>query len=491
MKSRYKKIYGLLFLLVLLNSFGCRKFVTVDTPDTLVSTESAYKSDQTATSVVTGIYAQLNSNYLSNTNIGATSIQSDLAADNLMLFDVNTRPDLGIYYQNALDPTYSGGINTYWKTIYQMLYTINGAIEALTNNKDLTPAVSKRLLGEVYFMRAFSYFYLVNIYGDVPLILTTTYTTNKRVARSNTSDVYNQINEDLSNAEGLLDNTYVSADALTSTNQRLRPNLATVNALQARTLLYEKNYTGAETAASKVIAQSGQYSLVDLDATFLGTSKETIWAMQSVNLGFNTVEAYFFTILPDIGFDFDRPSYISKSLFDSFEPGDDRKNKWVGVYNDGLKDYPCPAKYKISYEDASSNVTEYTVVFRLAEQYLIRAEARNEQGNMGGAADDLNALRDRARTTDPTIPNSLPAIARTLGQEQMRAVILHERRVELFTEWGHRWFDLKRSGTMDAVMTEAEKVKGGTWASYKSLDPIPSSEILLNSLLTQNPGYIK
>jgi hypothetical protein len=68
---------------------------------------------------------------------------------------------------------------------------------------------------------------------------------------------------------------------------------------------------------------------------------------------------------------------------------------------------------------------------------------------------------------------------------------MKERRVELFTEWGHRWFDLKRLGasTIDAVMTTAELYKGGTWINYKSLYPIPVSDILLNSALTQNPGY--
>ncbi|SEW26100.1 Starch-binding associating with outer membrane [Chitinophaga sp. YR573] len=488
MKTKYKKLIA--FFAPLLLS-GCEKFNTVDTPINKTSTESAFTSDLNAAGVVNGIYGQMSNNYIFGYNIGGTCFFAELSADNLVI-NPDSRTDLSPWYQNFVDPTYSfSGSNSYWNNIYTLMYTINSSIEALTDNKNLTPAVNKRLLGEAYFLRSFCYFYLVNLYGDVPLILTSDYTANIRVARNSVSSVYDQIVTDLGKAEGLLDNTYVGGDAVTTTTKRLRPNLAAVNALQARVFLYQKNYAGAEAAAAKVIAQSEQYAFTDLNSTFLANSKETIWALQSVNLGYNTFEAYLYTIT-DQGITDAQPSYLSASFMKSFEPGDDRKNKWTDSTTVSGIVYPYVSKYKRNYLDGSANLEEYPIVLRFAEQYLIRAEARNEQGNTTGAVDDLNALRARSRAAvTADIPNPLPDLSSSLTKDQLKPIILNERRVELFTEWGHRWFDLKRSSTMDAIMIEAEKYKGGTWVAYKSLYPIPVSEMLLNGLLTQNPGYTK
>jgi hypothetical protein len=497
MKIVYKSINALLTLVILLLGItGCKKFVTVDTPITQVSTENAFKSDANAAAVVTGIYAKMSNNYINTYNIGATCFYAELSADNLVI-NPDGRQDLSPWYQNALEPTYStiGGI--YWNTIYTQMYTINSSIEALTDNKDITPTVSKRLLGEAYFLRGFCYFYLANLYGDVPLVLSSVYKSNTRIARSSISDVYNQIVIDLNKAAGLLDNTYVTADRLTGSDKRIIPNLAAVDALLARIYLYQKNYAAAETAASKVITESALYAFTDLSGAFLANSKETIWAIQPVNLGYNTFEAQLYT-LPDGGPDYERPAYLSASLMNTFEPGDDRKNKWVGTIE--IKDgegnvtntYNYASKYKTTFIDGSKNFVEYPIVLRLAEQYLIRAEARSEQGNTTGAIDDLNALRTRSRAASTVdVPNPLPNLSASLSKDQLKPIILKERRVELFTEWGHRWFDLKRTNTIDAVMVPATATKGGTWAAYKALYPIPVSEILLNSLLTQNPGYTK
>jgi len=127
---------------------------------------------------------------------------------------------------------------------------------------------------------------------------------------------------------------------------------------------------------------------------------------------------------------------------------------------------------------------EYDIVLRLAEQYLIRAEARAKQNNLtgtGSAIIDLNVIRNRAGLSDTTIT----------VQENMLNAILLERRKELFTEWGHRWFDLKRTGKIDAVMQAYAPVKGTTWESYKSLYPIAQKQIDLNPGMAgqQNPGY--
>jgi hypothetical protein len=115
------------------------------------------------------------------------------------------------------------------------------------------------------------------------------------------------------------------------------------------------------------------------------------------------------------------------------------------------------------------------MVIRLAEVYLIQAEARAQQGNIGGAQGDLNLVRARAGL-GPTTANDVGSLL---------TAILHERQVELVAEWGHRWLDLKRTGMADAVLGSE---KPG-WVGYDTLYPIPAQQLTANPALVQNPGY--
>lgn len=478
-KNRISKLaLGSYFILCTFTFSACKKFLEVGTPSTKTSTESAYNDNTTATAVITGIYTQMSDNYINNLTLAATSFYEELSADNLVVYDISLRTDLASYYQNNLEPNYTyTGNQTYWATTFKLVYTLNTSIDALSNNIVLSATVSKRLLGEAYFLRAFCYFYLVNFYGEVPLVLKGDYTLNSKMARNPITDIYNQIISDLSKAENLLDNNYVGSDVSQITLERLRPNLAAVNALQARVYLYLKDYSAAENSASKVINQS-QYSFTDLNSVFLRNSSETIWALQPVNNGYNTREGQIYK-LPSDGPNYDHAVYASDSLINSFEAGDGRMNAWMGKVIVGSKIYFYPYKYKLPFVDGSTTAKEYTIVLRLAEQYLIRAEARAQMGNLIGAAEDLNSIRNRSGLSNSSASTS----------SELMTAILRERRVELFTEWGHRWFDLKRSGNIDVIMEGAEKYKGGDWSNYKALYPIPVSDILIDASLTQNPGY--
>ncbi|MNS80528.1 SusD family protein [compost metagenome] len=113
---------------------------------------------------------------------------------------------------------------------------------------------------------------------------------------------------------------------------------------------------------------------------------------------------------------------------------------------------------------------------RLSEQYLIRAEVRAQQGDLIGAKEDLDAIRNRA---------GLPQTTAGTKQEILDA-ILQERRWELFTEYGHRFFDLKRSGKIDAVLS----ITKTGWNTTDVLFPLPQNELSINpNLLPQNSGY--
>jgi hypothetical protein len=168
------------------------------------------------------------------------------------------------------------------------------------------------------------------------------------------------------------------------------------------------------------------------------------------------------------------PNYtISNSLLNSFEPDDNRKVKWISSNLVDGQSYSFPYKYKQGID--ASDRGEYDMVLRLAEQYLIRAEARAEQGESDGALSDVNIIRNRAGLSG--LINS--------DKDSMLVSITHERQCELFAEWGHRWMDLKRTGQIDAVLG-AEKP---AWKNTSALLPIPLVELGKNPKLYQNPGY--
>ncbi|SHL96442.1 RagB/SusD family nutrient uptake outer membrane protein [Mucilaginibacter sp. OK098] len=467
-------------------STGCKKFIEVPAPTTSTNTDIVFSDDAQAISVMTGLLAQISeSNTNTNGGIASASIITDLSADNLNLSTsaFGSYDGYAQYYQNKINSQYSSiqGIQSFWQKIYPMIYTVNSTINGLNKSDKITPAVKQRLLGEAYFLRSFFYFYLVNFYGDVPLVLDIDYKVNSTIARSSSSDIYNQILSDLNQSLQLMDDRYVNSDVVTTTTERVRPNKETVNALLARTQLYLKHYAEADAAATHVINQTTSYSTnIPLNTVFLKNSQETIWSLQSVNSFYNTYEGEIFK-LPSAGPASAHPFYVSVSLYHSFESGDLRKVTWIDSVTVGTQVFPFASKYKAllgNYNAAT--LTEYLIVFRLAEQYLIRAEARNEQGNLNGAKSDLNTIRNRAGLANTT----------AITQSELRSAILRERRTELFTEWGHRWLDLKRSGTIDAAMQIATPLKGGgAWDPTKGLYPVPLSDIKVNENLTQNPGY--
>jgi starch-binding outer membrane protein, SusD/RagB family len=479
-----------LSLITLLMLSGCKKYVEAETPPDKITAENTYNDPSSAASVLTGVYSRISARYFGGGLITISTL-AELSADNLILYDLNALDENRQYYQNDLTPA---NPVSFWTNSYELLYSVNDVIENVGTGNKLPESVKNRLLGEACFMRAFIYFYLVNFYGDVPLALTTSAETNIHLSRTAESEVYQQITKDLSEAESKLSMSYVAADVNTTTSERVRPNLGAVYALQARVFLYNKNYAQAEAAATKVINESGLYQFTSLENCFLKNSKETIWAIQPVNLVLSTYPGFVYQLTFNGPDGFTNPFYLSTDLLDSFEPGDGRREKWVNYVTVGTDDYYYPYKYRQGIDEnilSAADLLEYDIVLRLSEQYLIRAEARNELNNTSGAIEDINALRMRSRAAvSGTVPIPLPDLSLTLNQDQIRDAILKERRVELFTEWGHRWLDLKRSATIDAVMTSAQSFKGGNWENYKKLYPIPASDILLNPTITQNPHYV-
>ena len=479
-------VKALTIVLFVIVSPACNKLVQIPAPISNVNAANVYSSDATAIAVLTGIYANLSD--------GATTLASGknsmsylagLSADEFTLYSgVPGSSPPYLYYTNAL--TNVSGVD-FWNSLYPALFTINAALQGVSSSTSLTPAVKEQLLGESLFLRALCYFYLVNLYGDVPLVTGTDYSVNSLLSRTSQSTVWQQIITDLKNAKLLLSNNFLDGSVIKTTAERTRPTRWAATALLARVYLYTSDWSDAKTQADSLINNYAPFKLSlvnNLDHVFLRDSSEAIWQLQPVySSPANTFDAYDF-ILPVTGPNAGNNSvYLSNELLTSFETGDLRRIHWVDSVIAGGTTYYFPYKYKVNSAVVGTPVTEYTMVFRLAEQYLIRAEAEaNGAGNgINDAISDLNIIRNRA---------GLAAYGGGTDQGSVLAAILHERQVELFTEWGHRWLDLKRTGTVNAVMaTVCNTIKGGSWNSDWQYYPIPFASLQTDPNLTQNSGY--
>lgn len=458
---------------------ACKKLIDIPPPDTKINSENVFTNDGSAAAVLNGIYGNMSSMEQGLSGPFASFEYLSLSADELTLYDINN-PSLSVFYKNNLAA--DGNFDDLWTDTYPVIFQANDAIRGLIASTTLTAKIRSQLLGEAYFIRAYCYFYLVNIYGDVPLVTTIDPKVNSTIARAPKDQVWQQIITDLQTAQGLMGGQFLGADGVSSSTERSRPTKWAAEALLARAYLYTKNYTQSITATGDVISQTGLFTLPALTAAFTKNSTETIWALQPVKSFPSpaTGEGFLF-VLPAAGPSAGaggNPVYLSNNVLNAFEPGDQRKLAWVGQVTAAGVVYNYPYKYKAG--NGAASATEYAIQFRLAEQYLIRAEAEAANNDLVNAVKDLNAVRSRA---------GLAGYAGATDAISLQAAILHERQVELFTENGHRWFDLKRTGRIDAVMTTATVQKGGTWKTTAQLFPITRSQLLADPNLQQNPGY--
>jgi hypothetical protein len=507
-KNRYTHKIWIAFSVLLLafSVNSCNKLVEAPIPSESMADENVYNIDATAIAVLDGIYISMNANAQPFQGNQSIMLLSGLSADELTLYSglTGSANFYNSYYTNslaqALGGTFAGAEN--WSLLYSYVFRCNAAIEGLQASTGLSTAIKQQLLGEATFLRAIYYFYLVNLFGDVPLALTTDPEVNIHLLRSSKADVYLQIITDLQDAEEKLNASYLNGQLLISTTERVRPTKWAAKALLARVYLYTGDWANAETKATDVINNTALFSLLPLNSVFLKNSKEAIWQLQPTDINFNTLEAQTL-VIPPTGPDGNIcPAYLSIKMLASFEADDQRAvyGNWVNMtiydvsatstdtvlYANKYKLYELDAT--ITSETGTTNMQEYFMMLRLGEQYLVRAEARTQQANISGAQADVNAIRSRSFLTPKPI-----AVTDKTG---LLAAILHERQVELFCEGGHRWLDLKRTGKIDEVMKGITPLKSNgvtMWQSYQALYPLPYNDLYVslipNPSLVQNDGY--
>ncbi len=460
-------------LIVTIYLCGCNKLVDTS-PETTIDGNKLFTNDQSAEAAMVGLYQKCMTSFsLLN---GYLSRYGSLYADDVLKTNISTADNY--FYNVALLPG-DNTIQELWSSSYNYIYQCNLVLEKLTASNAVSKSMKAQLAGESKFMRSLVYFYLVNMFGDVPLVLDADPDKTANLPRSPKSIVYRQIAEDLRSAQSLLSNNYPANNDVPS--NRIRPNKAAALALLARVCLFSGDDNNAIVYSSAVI-DSGLYSLPDnLNNVFIAQSAEIIFAMYPVSTLYNTAEGRIFGYSTTMA----KPAFVlSATLLNGFENGDLRKGNWIRTVSASGNTYAIPYKYKV-YE--SDQVSEYDIVLRLAELYFIRAEAYLHNGNTIAAIGDINKIRKRAGLLD---------METTLTAAEVQTAIEKEKQKEFFCEFGHRWFDIRRWPANDpasAGKTRADEIlsiiKPDNWKSYKLLWPLPQTELLKSKTLTQNPGY--
>ena len=458
MKTIYR--YRWLTALLLLPLTGCEDFIEPDMPATQTSSAQVFEDVATADAAMQENYIRLRDRVLLTGNGNGVGALMGLYTDELQNWKLSST-DAQSFYTNTVFPQ-NGMLTQLWNESYTLIYNCNKIIEGLAGSSGISDSHKQRITGEALFVRTMVHFYLSQLFGDIPYVTGTDYRVNTKIDKTERTVLYRNL---VSDGEGAF-NLLKEHPAVTNTVV----NKFTVAAFMSRLHLYGKNWQEVVEYSDYVINE-GNYQLeTELNKVFLKESKGTIWHLKPQAEGNNTHEAryYSFSTAPP------PDNSMSMVLVQSFETGDLRKATWIKEIegNSGTNFFHA-FKYREAENTASSK--EYSVVFRLEEMYLNRLEAYLNTGQNELALSDWNLLRTR---NGLAIFEQVPA--------DWKQKLLQERRAEFFCEFGHRFFDLKRCGMLDAEMIKAQKV----WQNYFGLLPLPQSELLLNpNLLPQNEGY--
>ncbi len=447
-----KKIIFLLFALAF-TMLSCNKVLDVKPTDS-VATEDAIKNKAGVEHALIGSYNALQAVGLYSRN---AIIVGDVAADNLIW--TGTMQEYGQIESKPI-PAENSIVDGMWYASYSGINCVNNILIKLPDVAGLTQDEIDQYEGESLYIRALLHYYLATYFGGVPIQTKPTLDlSNIDVARSTVSQVYDQVIADLTQAKAKLPAAKVAG----------RANSFSASALLAKVYLSKFQLTNDQPSAALAIAEAGTvinaggYTLAKYSNLFnpkITNSPESIMEIIFDVQNYNRLAQYFFARSLSGRYEV----APSPGLVASYEPAD--TNRFDASFaNDTTKNQ----LYGCKYSDVSGG-TDHVYVFRLAEMYLIRAEAlAYSNGSITSIQADINTVRTRAglgNTTASTIPD-------------LKLAIENECRHEFAFE-GHRWSDLVRTKRAATVLGIDVKF---------TLFPIPLSEMQTNKLMVQNPGY--
>lgn len=448
---RYKLYISLLITAMIFVS--CEDLLS-PVPVDRITDDRVLKDASSARVVLTSVYRNL-------ANLGAPKIVAgDLTSDNLIHNGTFTQ------YREISNKDMSasnGSADALWGVIYGMSYVVSFLYEGL-ELIDINEGEYSEITATASFLRAYAYFVGAYAYGGLPIVTTTVVEDNRVIPRSTLEETLAFVESELLYAlDKLPEQTFNSGEV----------SNGAVKALLARYYLYRENWTEAEKYATDVIQGIGTAEYVlepeyaDVISDFSTESiLEIVYSANdnpgtSTNFSINNLFMGRREIIPS-----------SEMVLALQNDGGDRN---IVIEYDPNNTRGSDNGYTIIRYEAFDNVQ----LIRLAEIYIIRAEARAQQDKISGsesAESDINKIRERA---------GVPLIAGT-SKNQMLLAIENERRMELCFE-GHRWFDLVRTGRAQSVMDEYTS----NWTEKDELWPIPLREVTNNPSLkdAQNPGY--
>lgn len=506
-----KKISALLLMASVFGSAGCNKFLEEEDPSNLTP-ETYYTLPEHATAAIASAYAQTRF-FTGGAGIFVSNFQMVEAVTGTVKTETGQNSDLN----NLLGLGFNGDnvmVGNWWNSLYNLVAQTNQILERVPGINPMDEAQKKRVLGEAYFLRAWAYFYLVRLWGDVPLILASQTTSSEDFypARASAQSVYDQIVKDLQAAE---------ASGLPWTDATGRVSLGAVKSLLSKVYLtmagqpMNKGASHYKLAADKAleVINSNNFSLFtiydDLHKASLDNRGENIFQVQ-YQAGVADANGYQDKMLPNFkeisAFGTEIGSIVpTLQFYNSYEATDRRKEDRVGFFytsyydkgNGALKNLAAPYIYKHFDVDAhgtagkagtASSSLNWDLI-RYAEVLLIYAEAQNE------ADGTPNATAIKALTDIRTRANLLTPL--TFTQAAFRTAVWEERWKELAFE-GITWFDMVRLRKVYNPVTDAFDDFVGhkfpdnqaTLQAKHLLFPLPTAEMQNNpNLRPNNPGY--
>lgn len=505
MKRNNRLITGCLLAAISLSSLSCEKFLE-EKPQSFLAPENYYQNERDLFASLIGVYESLGDN--SQTFLARRLHYLTWFTSGEALSPNLANQQLLTNYTFTADHS---DINSVWTSMYATINKANTVI-GRASGVPMDENLKQQYIAEARFLRALCYFYGVRLWGALPLVTEeVTAIEEVNVARSPVSAIYDLIIEDLTFASG----------PVPSANQQGRAIKGAVKGLLAKVYLTRasseaaggNDYQLCADICKEVIEMPEHHLMPDYQQVFGPSNEfnpESLFEWQGDRnlapagehspLGAFTM-ARGIKLFEEQG-PSDGGSIVSTvEYFNLYKDGDYRREstfvtegpdfdgEWL-TWQQFTNPYPAPCWKYVDRTATTRNGFEWGgnfIVLRLADVYLMRAEALNEiNGPSPEAYAMINTIRERARNGDGNSPSAFPVDVSGLDKEAFRDTVLYERAVELGFE-GHRWFDLVRTGRL------VETIKGIN-ANYPVSDkhllfPIPPDELILNEKLTQNTGW--
>lgn len=448
---------------------ACKKDFLELSPQSTIAPETFFKTAADAVTAVNGCYKSL---AVGNQYGSTFQILMETRGDNYL--DQDPSSGAGQNYQINRFSDSPGNTNLYnaWTSLYSTIFRCNTVLESVEPIK-MDNTLKSRIKAEASFIRALSYFNLVRLWGDVPLVIKSIDPIGaSNLKREAVTAIYTQIEADLTFAAANLPTTYPAADLG-------RVTKGAAQGLLGKVYVYQKKYTNAKTVLDDVINAKTFSLLPNIAETFSPTVKyhaEILFAVRFTKGIAGQDHGYWYANTQIIGLD--------STLFKAYDAVDTRRPMIEFAKPTGNSNI-LPRKF-IDIAVNNNTGTDFPIL-RYADVLLLQAEVLNEIGysnttTAGTAFAHLNAVRKRAGLTELTATD-------LVDQTAFRKEIYKQRRLELPFE-GDRWFDMVRTNTaIEAIAASNKKI---TIAPFRFLYPIPQQEIdIMNNKTTfpQNPGY--